>query len=120
MLFYGPGYRDQLTGVAATSLNPLYLTSSNQTSVSFKLSMLSAYVGNDMVKDISDGNTTTLSLKFGLVLSVWYSYRAHCSNMETPKPVSTTYFCNQIQVRDFGTGSLSTTTDHQPTACERS
>ncbi|CAB4284365.1 unnamed protein product [Prunus armeniaca] len=133
-LFYGLFFNYNPTGLrlASTSLRPLLLISSNQTSVSFKLPMLSAYVPYDVAKEISDDNTTALAFRFGLMISVHCSYRAHLRNRRTPESISTHYFCNQIQVRVFSTdtdnnnnnnshiseaGSSRVTTDHKATAC---
>ncbi|CAB4287360.1 unnamed protein product [Prunus armeniaca] len=112
-LFYGPGYQHlkelwqmyQLTVFAATSLHPLFLTSSNQTSVSFKLPMLNAYIGDDLSKEIFNDNTTAMSLRFGLKLSLSYRYMGHLSDMKTPRPDAGTSFCNRIQVRVFSDNS---------------
>ncbi|VVA09410.1 Hypothetical predicted protein [Prunus dulcis] len=64
-LFYGLFFNYNPTGLrlASTSLRPLSLKSSNQTSVSFKLPMLSAYVPYDVAKEISDDNTTALAFR---------------------------------------------------------
>ncbi|PQQ19781.1 uncharacterized protein Pyn_35107 [Prunus yedoensis var. nudiflora] len=126
VLYYNPiGLR-----LASTSLRPLLLKSSNQTSVSFKLPMQGTYIPDDVAKEISDDNTTTLPLKFGLMISVQCSYRAHLSKKRTPHSIVRDYFCNPIQVRVFSNdtnnnnnshinegGSLTGTTDYQPTAC---
>ncbi|BFG38298.1 hypothetical protein CerSpe_245720 [Prunus speciosa] len=142
MLFYRPGGYQHITErpqrhkekekelvvLAATSLVPFALSTRDQIGISFKLPMLSAYVANDVVKEISDGNTTTLSLRFGLKLSVWSRYRAQLmSDQKTPFPRFASYFCDRIQVRVSsdnnhinGTGNLKIIkTAHQSTACER-
>ncbi|CAB4317735.1 unnamed protein product [Prunus armeniaca] len=131
-LFYGPGYQHlkelrqmyQLTVFASTSLHPLFLTSSNQTSVSFKLPMLNAYIGDDLSKEIFNDNTTALSLRFGLKLSLSYSYMGHSSDMITPTRDAGTSFCNRIQVRVFSDNSHINETERmtmaeKSIACER-
>ncbi|KAI5318667.1 hypothetical protein L3X38_038375 [Prunus dulcis] len=142
LLFYRPGgyhiterpqqhkeKEKELVVLAATSLVPLALSARNQIGISFKLPMLSAYVANDVVKEISDGNTTTLSLRFGLKLSVWSRYRAQLmSDQKTPLPMFAIYFCDRIQVHVSSdnnhindTGNLKIITKaHQSTACEMS
>ncbi|PQP97206.1 uncharacterized protein Pyn_09572 [Prunus yedoensis var. nudiflora] len=142
LLFYRPGgyqhsteqpqrhkeKEKKLVVLAATSLVPFALFSRDQIGISFKLPMLSAYVANDVVKEISDGNTTTLSLRFGLKLSVWSRYRAQLmSDQKTPLRRFASYFCDRIQVRVSSdnnhindNGNLKIiTTSHQSTACER-
>ncbi|CAB4286889.1 unnamed protein product [Prunus armeniaca] len=141
LLFYRPsGYQHirewrqehkekekELVVLAATSLVPFALSKRNQRGISFKLHMLSAYVANDVVKEISDGNTTTLSLRFGLKLSVWSRYRAQLmSDQKTPLPRFASYFCDRIQVRVSSdnnhindTGNLKIIMKaHQSTACD--
>ncbi|PQP95955.1 uncharacterized protein Pyn_34115 [Prunus yedoensis var. nudiflora] len=94
-LFYGPGYQHlteqwqiyELAVFAATSLPPLFLTSSNQTSVSFKLPMLSAYIGDDLSKEIFNDNITALSLRFGLKLSLSYRYYSVSLNIGRPAKI---------------------------------
>ncbi|CAB4317259.1 unnamed protein product [Prunus armeniaca] len=107
--------------------SPSLLSKRNQRGISFKLPMLSAYVANDVVKEISDGNTTTLSLRFGLKLSVWSRYRAQLmSDQKTPLPRFASYFCDRIHVRVSSdnnhindTGNLKIITKaHQSTACD--
>lgn len=88
-LFYGPGYQHlkelwqmyRLTVFAATSLHPLFLTSSKQTSVSFKLPMLNAYIGDDLSKEIFNDNTTALSLRFGLKLERHDNSQSRCRDL---------------------------------------
>ncbi|BFG38301.1 hypothetical protein CerSpe_245750 [Prunus speciosa] len=142
LLFYRPGGYQHITErpqrhkekekelvvLAATSLVSFALSTRDQIGISFKLPMLSAYVANDVVKEISDGNTTTLSLRFGLKLSVWSRYRAQLmSDQKTPLPKFASYFCDRIQARvssdnkhinDNGNLKIITTA-HQSTACER-
>ncbi|CAB4286890.1 unnamed protein product [Prunus armeniaca] len=143
LLFYTPsGYQHikerpqehkekekELVVLAATSLVPLVLSTRNQIGISFKLPMLRAYMANDVVKEISDGNTTTLSLRFGLKLSVWSRYRAQLmSDQKTPLPRFASYFCDGIHVRVSSdnnhindTGNLKIITKaHQSTACDKS
>ncbi|KAL6277648.1 hypothetical protein ACE6H2_021249 [Prunus campanulata] len=89
LLYYSPVYQHVL--LAATSLRPLLLTTTNQTLVSFKLSTLDAYVVDDVANKISDGNTTGL---FVLQISVCYRYRLQSKDVKIPEPNVQNYYCD--------------------------
>ncbi|CAB4314630.1 unnamed protein product [Prunus armeniaca] len=99
LFYYSPVYQHiteldqtyQRVLLAATSLSPLLLTTTNQTLVSFKLSTLDAYVADDVANKISDGNTTDL---FVLEISVCYRYKLQSKDVKIPEPNVQSYYCN--------------------------
>ncbi|CAB4277818.1 unnamed protein product [Prunus armeniaca] len=99
LFYYSPVYQHiteldekyQRVLLAATSLRPLLLTTTNQTLVSFKLSTLDAYVADDVANKISDGNTTDV---FVLEISVCYRYRHESKDVKIPEPNVQSYYCN--------------------------
>ncbi|CAB4284236.1 unnamed protein product [Prunus armeniaca] len=99
LFYYSPVYQHiteldqtyQRVLLAATSLSPLLLTTTNQTLVSFKLSTLDAYVADDVANKISDGYTTDL---FVLEISVCYRYKLQSKDVKIPEPNVQSYYCN--------------------------
>lgn len=80
--------------LATSLLPPFVLNAGNQTRVSFKLATLRAYVGDDVVKNITgaDGGSTTA---FGL--KVFARYRLRTEVKTVRGPWSDRYFCNEVK-----------------------